>query len=181
MEQFALLQQADWEAKRRHQHDRSTLVNMYDTVSKQVVEVKQQLEGALSSRNSTDELLRQVLGAVEKLQEAQQRLDSRTAEAVQHAMAAAASAEAVQQQVDSRTAEAVQHAKAAAASAAAVQRQQGALADEIKVRSMCCPTIPLNHAPSLGLEITGAYCTAYAVPGSVCAPTLLSAVAGLGR
>lgn len=109
MEQFALLQQAEWEAKRRHQHDRGTLINMYDTVSKQMVEVQQQLAGVLSSRNSTEQLLRQVLGAVEDLQAAQQR-------------------------VDSRTAEAVQHAKAAAVSAAAAAQQQAALADEIKVR-----------------------------------------------
>ncbi len=114
LQQLALLQQADVEAKRRQEHDRGTLIDMYGNLSNQMGEVQLQLGGVLSSRDSTGQLLRQVLWAVEglRVELGQQRLDSRTAEALQQAMAAAA----------------------ASAAAALQQQQHGALAGEVKVR-----------------------------------------------
>ncbi len=121
LQQFALLQQADVEAKRRQEHDHSTSVSMHGSILGEIEEMRQQLGSVISSRDSTQQLLRQVLGEVQELRLQQQQVDSRTAEAVQHAMAAAASAEAV-------------------------QRQQGALSDEIKVREHVLPCCSLESA-----------------------------------
>lgn len=61
-------------------------------------ELLQQLSLSSVSTDSTEQLLRLVLGEVQELKVQQQQLEALTAEAVQHAMAAAAASAAAQQQ-----------------------------------------------------------------------------------
>ncbi len=135
LQQFALLQQTESEAKRQSDDDRALVLHMYHTVSQQLDDIRAQLHKRDREDGSTAATLGQVLGVV--------RNNGSILGDVQ----------AAQKRVDTRTAQAVQHAKAAAASAAAAQQQQGALAEGIKVRSYVqCPqrwaegTCALPHA-----------------------------------
>lgn len=106
LQQFALLQQTESEAKRQSDDERALVLHMYQAVSQQLDDIRAQLHRRDREDGSTAATLGQVLGVVQ----------------------------AVQKRVDTRTAQAVHHAKAAASSAAAAQQQQGALAEGIKVR-----------------------------------------------
>lgn len=141
LQQFALLQQADVEAKRQQEYDRNTSFSMYANLSDQIAEAHERLDDLSISRgNSTDaeQLLRQVLGAVEGLRAelVQQRVDSRTAEAVQHAMAAMAAA------------------GAAAAAQQQQQQQHGQVVGDNKVRSLLGSTHRRPPRPKHALRVS---------------------------
>ncbi len=119
LQQFALLQQTESEAKRQADDARNLTLQLHQSVSQQLSDIQAQLQYRRGREDgSTSTTLEQVLDFV------------RTSN---HLLG---DIHAAQKREDARAAQAAQQAKAAAASAAAVQPDQGVLAEGVlKVRA----------------------------------------------